>query len=56
MLVQRRLRTRKERPSGVAIILQPCLLCGGLEETPVHMHIGCAYSRLLWPHYRQAVQ
>ena len=20
------------------------------------MHVGCAHSRLLWPHYRQAVQ
>ena len=35
---------------------QPCVLCGGLEETWVHMHVGCADSRLLWPHYRQAVQ
>ena len=22
----------------------------------MHMHVECAYSRLLWPHYRQAVQ
>ena len=22
----------------------------------MHMHVGCAHSRLLWPHYRQAVQ
>ena len=43
--VQRRLR-----------VPQPCLLCGGLEESPVHMHVGCAHSRLLWPHYCQAVQ
>ena len=54
--VQCRLRVRKERLSGVAVPPQPCLLCGGLEETPVHMHVGCAHSRLLWPHYRQAVQ
>ena len=51
--VQRRLRVRKERLSGVAVVLQPCLLCGGPEA--VHMHVGCAHSRLLWPHYRQAV-
>ena len=55
-LVQRRLRIREERLSGVAILSQPCLLCGGPEEAPVHMHVGCAHSRLLWPHYRQAVQ
>ena len=54
--VQRRLRVRKERLSGIAILPQPCLLCGGQEETPVHMHMGCAHSRLFWPHYRQAVQ
>ena len=54
--VQRRLRVRKEQLSGVAILPQPCLLCGGPEETLVHMHAGCAHSRLLWPHYRQAVQ
>ena len=54
--LQRRLRARKERLSGIAIFLQPCLLCGGQEETPVHMHVGCAHSRLLWPHYRQAVR
>ena len=54
--VQCRLRVRKERLSGIAILPQPCLLCGGPEETPVHMHVGCAHSRLLWPHYRQAVQ
>ena len=53
--VQRRLRVRKERLSGVAVLPQPCLLCGGPEETLVHMHVGCAHSRLLWPHYRQAV-
>ena len=53
--VQRRLRVRKERLSGVAVLPQPCLLCGGPEETPVHMHVGCAHLRLLWPHYRQAV-
>ena len=53
--VQRRLRVRKKRLSGVAVLPQPCLLCGGPEETPVHMHMGCAHSRLLWPHYRQAV-
>ena len=53
--VQRRLRVRKERLSGVTVLPQPCLLCGGPEETPVHMHVGCANSRLLWPHYRQAV-
>ena len=53
--VQRSLRVRKERLSGVAVLPQPCLLCGGPEETPVHMHVGCADSRLLWPHYRQAV-
>ena len=53
--VQRRLRVRKERLSGVAIVPQPCLLCGGPEETLVHMHVGCAHSQLLWPHYRQAV-
>ena len=53
--VQRKLRVRKEWLSGVAVLPQPCLLCGGPEETPVHMHVGCAHSRLLWPHYRQAV-
>ena len=53
--VQRRLRVRKERLSGVAIVPQLCLFCGGPEETPVHMHVGCTHSRLLWPHYRQAV-
>ena len=53
--VQRRLRVRKERLSGVAVVPQPCLLCGSPEETPVHMHMGCAHSQLLWPHYRQAV-
>ena len=53
--VQRRLCVRKEWLSGVAVLPQPCLLCGGPEETPVHMHVGCAHSRLLWPHYRQAV-
>ena len=53
--VQHRLRVRRERLSGVAVLLQPCLLCGGPEETPVHMQVGCAHSRLLWPHYRQAV-
>ena len=54
--VQRRLRVRKEQLSGVAVLPQPCLLCSGPEETLVHMHVGCAHSRLLWPHYRQAVQ
>ena len=54
--VQRRLRVRKERLSGVAVLPQPCLLCGSREETPVHMHVGCAQSWLLWSHYRQAVQ
>ena len=53
--VQRRLRVRRELLSGVAVLPQPCLLCGGPEETPVHMPVGCAHSRLLWPHYRQAV-
>ena len=38
--VQRRLRVRKERLSGVAVLPQPCLLCGGPEETPVHMLCG----------------
>ena len=42
--VQRRLRVCKERPYAAA-----------LEETPVHMHVGCAHSRLPWPHYSQAV-
>ena len=54
--VQRRLDIRKEWLSGVAILPQRCLLCGGLEETPVHMHVGCAHSRLLWPEYRQVLQ
>ena len=45
--VQRRLRFRKERLSGVAVLPQPCLLCGSPEEIPVHMHVGCAHSRLL---------
>ena len=54
--VQRRLRIRKEPLSGVAILLHLCLLCDGPQETPVHMHRGCAHSRLLWPHYRQAAQ
>ena len=53
--VQRRLCFRKERLSGVAVLPQPCLLCRGPEETPVHMHVGCDHSRLLWPHYHQAV-
>ena len=53
--VHRRLRVRKERLSGVAVLPQPCLLCGVPEETPVHMQVACAHSRLLWPHYRQAV-
>ena len=56
MPVQRRLRVRKERLSRVAILLQPSLLCGGPEKTPVHMHVGCAHSRLLWPHHRPALQ
>ena len=43
--VQRRLRVRKERLSGVAVIAQPCLLCGGLEETPVHMASGPTTAR-----------
>ena len=54
-LVQRRLRVRKEGLPGVAVVPQPCLVCGGPEETSVHMHVGCAHSRLFWPHYRQAV-
>ena len=54
--VQRRLRTQKERLCGVSILSQPCFLCGGREETPVHMHVGCTHSLLLWPHYCQAVQ
>ena len=54
--MQRRLRIRKELLSGVPILPQPCLSCGGPEETPVHMHVGFAHSRHLWPHYRQAVQ
>ena len=53
--VQRRLRVRKERLSGVAVLPQPCLLCGSPEKTPVHMHVGCAHSRLLWAHYGQGV-
>ena len=55
-LVQRRLCVRKEQLSGITVLPQPCLLCGSPEETPMHMHMGCAQSRLLWPHYRQAVQ
>ena len=54
--VQRRLRTREEQASGVTVLPQPCLLCGGREETLVHMHVGCAHSRLPWSHYAQAVQ
>ena len=54
--VQRRLRVRKEPLSSVAILPQPCLLYGGPEENSPHMHVGCAHSRLPWPHYRQAVQ
>ena len=34
----------------------PCLFCSSAKETAIHMHEGCAHSRLLWPHYRQAVQ
>ena len=56
MPVQRRLRVRKERLSGVAVLSQLCILCGGPEETPVHMHVACAHSRLLWPHYCQVLQ
>ena len=37
--VQRRLCNRKEGLSSVPILLQPCLLCSGPEETPVHMHV-----------------
>ena len=54
--VQRRLHVRKERLSGVTVLPEPSLFSGGPEETPVHMHLGCAHSPLLWPHYRQAVQ
>ena len=54
--VQSRLRICRERLSGVAILPQPCFPCGGQEETPVHVHVGCAHSRLRWPHYCQAVQ
>ena len=54
--VQRKLRVRKERLSVIAILPQPCLLCSGQEKTPVHMHVGCAHSGLLWPHYSRAVQ
>ena len=54
--VHRNIRIRKERLSGVAILPKPCLLCVGPEETLIHMHVGCAHSRLHWPHYRQAVQ
>ena len=53
--VQHRLRVGKERLSSVAVLPPPCLLCGGPEQTPVHMHVGCAHARPLWPHYRQAV-
>ena len=53
--VQSRLRVWKERLSGIAILPQPCFLCGGQEETPAHMDVRCAHSELLWPHYRQAV-
>ena len=53
--VQRRLRVRNKQLPRVAVFPQPCLLCSGPEETLVHMHVGCADSRLLWPHYRQAV-
>ena len=53
--VLRRLRVPKERLSGVAVLPQLCLLCGGPEKTPVHMHVGSAHSRLLWPNYRWAV-
>ena len=53
---QRRLRIWEERVSGVAILSEPCLLCWGREETCVHRHPGCTHSRLLWLHYRQAVQ
>ena len=55
-LVQRRLPIRKEKLSGVTILPQPCLLCGDQVQTPVHMHVGCAHSRLLWPQYCQVVQ
>ena len=56
MPVQSRLRTRKERLFGVSILPQPCLFCGGREETLVHMHVGCTDLRLLWAHYHQTVQ
>ena len=55
-LVQRRLRIRKERLSGVSVLPQPCLLLWGRRETPVHMHVGCTPLGLFWHHYRQAVQ
>ena len=54
--MQRRLRIWKERLSGVAILPQPCLLCGGPGETLVHMHVGSAHSQLIWRDSRQAVQ
>ena len=53
--MQPRLHARKERFSGVAVLLQPCLLCGGREETPGHMHMGCTHL-LPWPYYCQTVQ
>ena len=54
--VQRRLRIRKERLSGVSVLPQPCFLWWGRGETPVHMQVGCTPSGLRWHHYRQAVQ
>ena len=54
--MQRRLRTRKERLSGITVLPQPCLNPEGRKETLVHMHMGCTGSRLLWPQYRQAIE
>ena len=49
--VQRRLRVRKERLSGVAIVPQPCLSAAARKRPRVHMHVGAPTRGLLWPHY-----
>ena len=54
--VQQRLCIQKEQLSDFAVLSAHCLLCGSREETPVHMHVGCAHSLLPGPHYCEAIQ
>ena len=39
--LQCRLRAKEERLSGVSILPNPCLFCGGRHDPSVHMHPGC---------------